>query len=124
MINREAKQTLLRLARGFPVVVLNGPRQSGKTTIARATFPQKAYVSLEDPDERMFAENDPRGFLKRFPEGAVLDEVQRCPDLFSYLQSRVDQEKKMGMFVLTGSQQFNLISHITRHGCLFWRQAT
>jgi predicted AAA+ superfamily ATPase len=114
MINREAKQTLLKLARGFPVIVLNGPRQSGKTTLARATFPQKAYVSLEDPDERMFAENDPRGFLKRFPEGAVLDEVQRCPDLFSYLQSRVDQEKRMGMFVLTGSQQFNLISHITQ----------
>ncbi len=114
MIKRDAQQTLLKLARGFPVIVINGPRQSGKTTLARVTFPRKAYVSLEDPDERMFAENDPRSFLKRFPDGAILDEVQRCPDIFSYLQSIVDRDNRMGLFVLTGSQQFNLISHITQ----------
>lgn len=114
MINRTAEKTVHELAKGFPVVVINGPRQSGKTTLARLSFPQKAYVSLEDPDERAFAEADPRAFFKRFPDGAILDEVQRCPDLFSYLQSRVDNDGRMGLFVLTGSQQFNLISRITQ----------
>ena len=78
------------------------------------TFPDKRYVSLEDPDERAFAEEDPRGFLDRLPEGAILDEAQRCPVLFSYLQTRVDADKRMGQFVLIGSQQFGLLSNITQ----------
>jgi uncharacterized protein len=114
IIRRDAEQTIRELARGFPVIVINGPRQSGKTTLAREAFAEKAYVSLEDPDERMFADTDPRAFLKRFPDGGILDEVQRCPAIFSYLQSRIDEDSRMGLFVLTGSQQFNLISHITQ----------
>jgi predicted AAA+ superfamily ATPase len=93
---------------------VTGPRQSGKTTLARSTFPDRPYVSLEDPDTRAFAEEDPRGFLARYPGGAILDEAQRCPALFSYLQTRVDADQRMGQFVLTGSQQFGLLSSITQ----------
>ena len=114
MIERKATETILRLSKGFPVVAITGPRQSGKTTLARAVFPDKDYVSLEDPDSRVFAETDPRAFLSRYPDGAILDEVQRCPDLFSYLQGIVDQDKSMGKFILTGSQQFGLHSKITQ----------
>lgn len=114
MIPRQAAPVLQSLARGYPILAITGPRQAGKTTLAQATFPDKRYVSLEDPDERAFAEEDPRGFLARFPDGAILDEAQRCPALFSYLQTRVDAEKRMGMYVLTGSQQFGLLSNITQ----------
>jgi uncharacterized protein len=114
LIPRKAQETLLRLAEGYPIVAVTGPRQSGKTTLARATFPVKPYVSLEDLDEREFATRDPRGFLARFPDGAVLDEVQRCPGLFSYLQTLVDQDRRTGLFILTGSQQFNLLSNVTQ----------
>ena len=96
------------------MVAVTGPRQSGKTTLVRKAFPGKPYVSLEDLDERRFATDDPRGFLDRYPDGAILDEVQRCPELFSYLQTRADQARKKGLFVLTGSQQFNLLSGITQ----------
>jgi hypothetical protein len=95
-------------------VAITGPRQSGKTTLARATFPQKPYLSLEDPDVRAAAESDPRGLLAAFPEGAILDEAQRAPQLFSYLQTKVDEQIIPGMFVLTGSQQFGLLSGITQ----------
>ena len=114
MIKRRATETILRLCKGFPVVAITGPRQSGKTTLARAVFPDKPYVSLEDPDSRAFAESDPRAFLGRYPDGAILDEVQRCPDLFSYLQTNVDQDRRMGRFILTGSQQFGLHTRITQ----------
>jgi uncharacterized protein len=114
MIPRQAHQTLLRLSQGFPVVAITGPRQSGKTTLARAVFPEKPYVSLENPDTRIFAETDPRGFLGNYPDGAIFDEIQRCPDLFSYLQGIVDDDRRMGLFVLTGSQQFGLRTHITQ----------
>lgn len=114
MIPRQATSILQTLALGYPVLAITGPRQAGKTTLAQATFPDKRYVSLEDPDERAFAEEDPRGFLARFPNGAILDEVQRCPALFSYLQTIVDAEKRMGMFILTGSQQFGLLTNITQ----------
>jgi predicted AAA+ superfamily ATPase len=108
VIPRNAALHALALARGFPILAFTGPRQSGKTTLARALFPEHAYVSLEDLAEGEFARRDPKGFLARFPEGAVIDEVQRCPDLFSYLQGLVDVRKRMGDFVLTGSQQFGL----------------
>jgi hypothetical protein len=114
VIEREAEQTLLRLARGFPVVALTGPRQSGKTTLARAAFPDKPYLTLEDPDTQLLAQNDPRGLLSGLPDGAVLDEAQRAPALFSYLQSRIDADLRPGMFILTGSQQFGLLSGITQ----------
>ncbi|MGH8436336.1 MAG: ATP-binding protein [Pseudomonas sp.] len=114
MIPREALATLHRLAKGFPVVALTGPRQAGKTTLARLAFGDKAYVSLENPDEREFAEQDPRRFLQRFTEGAILDEVQRCPALLSWLQGLVDERRRMGDFVLTGSQQFELASGMSQ----------
>lgn len=110
MYARQAQSTLNRLARGFPILALTGPRQSGKTTLARAAFPAKPYVSLENPDERDFADQDPKRFLARFPDGAVLDEVQRCPALLSWLQGVVDEHQVMGQFVLTGSAQFDLMA--------------
>jgi len=114
MIARIAQETLIRLAKGFPIVAITGPRQSGKTTLAKLTFPRKPYLSLEDPDVRSTAESDPRGLLANFPNGAILDEAQRAPQLFSYLQTKVDEKIIPGMFVLTGSQQFGLLSGITQ----------
>ena len=114
MLARDAEKTLNRLAKSFPVVAITGPRQAGKTTLAKAVFKDKPYVSLENPDEREFAQNDPKRFLARFPNGAVLDEVQRCPALLSWLQGVVDERGVMGDFVLTGSAQFDLIEGITQ----------
>lgn len=114
MIPRAAATTLQRLAKGFPIIALTGPRQSGKTTLAKAVFADKAYVSLENPDEREFAEQDPRRFLQRFDDGAILDEVQRCPVLLSWLQGLVDERGRMGDFILTGSAQFDLVSGMTQ----------
>jgi len=114
MIPRNASSTLERLAKGFPVVALTGPRQSGKTTLAKSVFKDKPYVSLENPDEREFALRDPKRFLQRFPSGAILDEVQRCPELLSWLQGWVDERGIMGDFVLTGSAQFDLLAGITQ----------
>lgn len=114
MIPRLAANTLIRLSKGFPVLALTGPRQSGKTTLARAIFGDKAYVSLENPDQREFAEQDPKRFLQRFDGGAILDEIQRCPSLFSWLQGLVDERQRMGDFILTGSAQFDLLSGITQ----------
>lgn len=114
MIPRTASASLQRLAKGFPIVALTGPRQSGKTTLAQAVFPHKPYISLENPDEREYAQQDPKGFLARFGSGAILDEVQRCPALFSWLQGVVDARGVMGDFVLTGSAQFALIAGVTQ----------
>lgn len=114
MINRIAEKTIRNLLRGFPIVTVTGPRQSGKTTLARTVFKNKPYASLEEPDLRQAAKEDPRSFLARFPNGAVLDEVQRCPDILSYLQTLVDTDGRMGLYVLTGSQQFGLLSGITQ----------
>jgi hypothetical protein len=114
MLARDAEKTLIRLAKSFPIVAITGPRQAGKTTLAKAVFKGKPYVSLENPDEREFAQNDPKRFLARFPNGAVLDEVQRCPSLLSWLQGVVDERGGMGDFVLTGSAQFDLIEGITQ----------
>lgn len=114
IIQRTSAITLKKLAQSYPALVVTGPRQSGKTTITQAVFPEKPYVSLEDLDTRSFAQEDPRGFLAQYEHGAILDEVQRCPDLFSYLQTHLDAQKKMGLFILTGSQQFDLISGISQ----------
>ncbi len=114
MIPRLAAPRLLELATYYPIIAITGPRQAGKTTLARATFADKPYVSLEDPDVRALATNDPRGFLSQYPDGAVFDEAQRAPDLFSYLQTRVDADGRKGLFVLTGSQQFGLMEGISQ----------
>ena len=114
MIARDVEEAFRWLLRGFPVVTLTGPRQSGKTTLARAIFAGRPYISLEDPDVRRMALEDPRAFLAGLPDGAVLDEVQRTPELLSYLQARVDADGRMGLFLLTGSQQFGLMSGITQ----------
>jgi uncharacterized protein len=114
MIRREIESVLRSLLRGFPIVTVTGPRQSGKTTLARTVFADKPYLSLEDPDVRRLAVEDPRAFLDRLRDGAVLDEIQRAPELFSYLQTRVDADGRMGLFLLTGSQQFGLTASITQ----------
>ena len=112
MIKRESEKTLLELYESFPVVTITGPRQSGKTTLVKSCFPEKPYVSLENPTTREFADNDPVGFLNQYPEGAILDEIQRAPVLLSYIQTIVDEKQKNGLFVLTGSNQFEYISSI------------
>ena len=89
MIPRHSAELAQALAREFKVVAIVGPRQSGKTTLAQTLFGGRPYVSLEDPDQRLFAEEDPRRFLALFPDGAIIDEAQRCPDLFSYLQGEL-----------------------------------
>jgi predicted AAA+ superfamily ATPase len=105
---------LSTLRDAYPVLTVTGPRQSGKTTLARLAFADKPYVSLETPDEREFALTDPRGFLERFAEGAIIDEIQHAPELFSWIQTDVDAHGKMGRFVLTGSQNFALMANISQ----------
>lgn len=114
MINRKIAPKVMEFMQKFPVVTLTGPRQSGKTTLAKMLFPQKPYVTLEDPDARNYAINDPRGFLNQYPDGAVLDEAQRTPELFSYIQTIVDEKNMNGMFVIIGSQQFEMMESISQ----------
>ncbi len=114
MIPRTAEPLIAQLLAGFPIVTITGPRQSGKTTLARKVFSEHPYRSLEDPDIRQMACDDPRGFLASVKDGAVLDEIQRAPELFSYLQSNVDADGRTGRFILTGSQQFGLLSSVSQ----------
>ena len=106
--SRTLSATLLESATHYPVVTVTGPRQSGKTTLCKATFPDHAYVSLEPIDTREFARDDPRGFLAQYSNGAVIDEAQRVPQLFSYLQEEVDRDSRPGRFIVSGSENLNL----------------
>ncbi len=114
MIERAATKQVISLASQFKSLAIVGPRQSGKTTLAKYVFKTKPYVSLENPDTRQFAGNDPRGFLDQYPKGAVLDEIQRAPDIFSYLQQILDDNKTPGQFILTGSNNFLLQENISQ----------
>ena len=115
MIKRDISELLLEMSRTFPAVALMGPRQCGKTTLAKAVFPHLPYVSLEDPDVRSAALNDPRYFLGRYGDGAIFDEIQNVPDLMSYLQGIIDANPDfMGRYVLTGSRQFALMEAMTQ----------
>lgn len=107
-IKRDLSAEVLASAKEYPIVAILGPRQSGKTTIAKKKFPKKKYVSLENLDNRKFAVDDPNGFLKTYNDGVIIDEVQRVPSLLSYLQTEADQNPVPGRFILTGSNQYML----------------
>ena len=114
MINRTLEPILRDLASQYPVVTLTGPRQSGKTTLCRKVFPDAAYANLESPDVREYALSDPRGFLSAYPSVVIIDEIQRVPLLVSYIQGIVDEDKTPGRFILTGSQQFEVMNTINQ----------
>ena len=111
---RKLAPVLQERATQYPVVTLTGPRQSGKTTLCKALFPGLPYLSLESLDNRGFAQSDPRGFLKQYSEGAILDEIQRVPDLVSYLQEEVDKDPRPGRFILTGSENLAVSSTVSQ----------
>jgi len=114
MIKRKITKEIKTLAKEFPIVVILGPRQSGKTTIAKHIFKKYDYVSMEDYDQRIRAIEDPRGFLEKYKENVIIDEIQRVPELFSYLQTHTDALNKNGSFVLTGSHNYLLMENITQ----------
>jgi len=114
MIYRDISKELLQQLKEYPVVTLLGPRQAGKTTLARGLLKNYAYVNLETPDVMAFAQEDPRGFLAQYADETIFDEIQRAPHLISYLQSIVDESGKTGQFVLTGSHQLELRAAITQ----------
>ena len=114
MIERDLAPLLRRAARRFPAVTLTGPRQSGKSTLCQGLFPDLPHANLEAPDVRSFAADDPRGFLAQFPEGAIIDEVQRAPDLPSYLQGIINADPEPGRWILTGSQNLALLQSVSQ----------
>ena len=114
MIRREISSQLQKMATKMPVISITGPRQSGKTTLARMCFPEYSYVNLESPDVYEAAVSDPRLFLSQFPRGVIIDEVQRFPALFSYIQTMSDERNRPGEYVLTGSQNFLLSEKISQ----------
>lgn len=113
MIQRTAEKTLHRLAKGFPVICITGPRQSGKTTLAKATFQDKPYISLEDPDIAHLAREDPRGLLDSYKDGLILDEAQSVPEIFQYLKTAIDKDPVPGRYIVTGSHRFSLLEGVT-----------
>lgn len=114
MVARQLTEQIRALMSKYPVISVTGPRQSGKTTLLRGMFPDYRYVNFEDPDTRLFFEEDPRGFLREYDRHVIFDEAQRVPTLFSYLQVKVDEDKIMGQFVISGSQNFLLLKKITQ----------
>lgn len=114
MIHRKAVEKVLAMAEKFPVLVFTGPRQSGKTTLAKIAFPDYRYVSLENPENLAFALNDPKGFLEIYDQFVIIDEVQNAPELFSYIQEIVDNSGQCGHYILSGSQNFLLLEKITQ----------
>ncbi|MGB5023697.1 MAG: AAA family ATPase [Saprospiraceae bacterium] len=113
MVPRIAEKKLLELASSFKSVAVTGPHQTGKTTLVKYLFKDKPYVSFETPDFRNFALEDPRRFLQTYSNGAVLDEIQRVPDLFSYLQELLDNSSQKGLFVFSGSNNYLLQQNIS-----------
>ena len=114
MIKRDISTELIQASAEYPVVTIFGPRQSGKTTLIQMTFPSKPYFSMEDPDIRLAAETDPRGFLSQMPSGGIIDEIQRTPQLLSYIQGIVDENQQPGFFILSGSHQPELHQAISQ----------
>ena len=114
IVDRDIAPRLRAAARQFPAITLTGPRQSGKSTLCRALFPELPHANLEAPDARSFAADDPRGFLAQFPGGAIIDEVQRAPELPSYLQAVIDADPESARWVLTGSQHFALLPSVSQ----------
>ncbi len=114
MLQRTLRTALLKAARNYPVVTVTGPRQSGKTTLLRESFPKRTYVNLEEPDQRAFASEDPRTFLGQFKGPLLIDEVQYVPQLLSYIQSIVDSRRRPGQFVLSGSQNLLLLESVSQ----------
>ena len=112
MITRELQKKCIEFSRRYPIITITGPRQSGKTTLAKMCFPKMDYANLEEPDQRLLAIEDPRGFLSKFPDGAILDEIQRTPELPSYIQSIVDAQSRNGVIILTGSLKFEISQSI------------
>lgn len=113
-IERTMAKEIRKRIKQYPILAVTGPRQSGKTTLLKTLFPDYEYVSLENPDHRSFAQEDPNGFLQQYANKTILDEVQRVPELFSYLQTAVDKSGQMGQYILSGSQNFHLLKHITQ----------
>jgi uncharacterized protein len=114
MVMRQIEKEISILQNEFPIIAILGPRQSGKTTLSQKMFPRYTYVSLEDIDHRDFAHNDPRGFLTKYKSEVIFDEIQRVPDLMSYLQTHVDQYKEKGKIIITGSHNFLLMEQISQ----------
>ena len=113
-VQRTIKEEIDFLCGKYPVIAVTGPRQSGKTTFLKEEFSNYTYVNLENPDIRNFAESDTKSFLEQYDRFVIFDEVQRAPFLFSYIQAKVDEDKVMGQFILSGSQNFHLMQNITQ----------
>lgn len=114
VVKRNISKSIRKFTSKYPVIAVTGPRQSGKTTMLKHLFQDYRYVNLESPDSREFALNDPKGFLKQYDSYVILDEIQRAPELFSYMQAIVDEQKIMGQFIISGSQNFQLMENITQ----------